>query len=445
MGGTQLTGRVIFKGDPGYIEAVKNWNPYVDAFPLVFVFAQHTCDVSNAIKWARENDVPLRVRSGRHALDKNLSVVNGGIVIDTSDMNKVYLDKRNAIATVQPGIRVGPLVKGLAREGFMAPFGDSPTVGIGGITTGGGFGVVSRSIGLISDNLLALETVDANGEIIQANHCCNEDLLWAYRGGGGGNFGYNTQYTFKVHRAPTTATVFNIIWPWEQFEDVFRAWQEWAPFVDSRLGCILEIFSRVNGLCHAVGIFLGPEEEAIQLLEPLTSTGTPTQIIIEELPYLDAIEFLDPPEPPVADQNFKFSSAWGLNLWTDEPISIMRQFLEESPGTESNFFFINWGGKISKVPSKETAFFWRSPLFYTEWNATWKEPSEEAASLASVERVRQLIKPYVTGSYVNVPDQNIRDFGEAYYGSNFARLRTVKTKYDPENVFRFPQSIPPFQ
>ncbi|MDR4162594.1 FAD-binding protein, partial [Bacillus paranthracis] len=115
-----------------------------------------------------------------------------------------------------------------AREGFMAPFGDSPTVGIGGITMGGGFGVLSRSIGLISDNLLALETVDAKGKIIQADQSSNEDLLWASRGGGGGNFGYNTEYTFKVHRAPKTATVFNIIWPWEQLETVFKAWQQWA-------------------------------------------------------------------------------------------------------------------------------------------------------------------------------------------------------------------------
>ncbi len=140
------------------------------------------------------------------------------------------------VATVQTGIHVGPLVKGLAREGFMAPFGDSPTVGIGGITMGGGFGVLSRSIGLISDNLLALKMVDAKGRIIQANQSRNEDLLWASRGGGGGNFGYNTQYTFKVHRAPKTATVFNIIWPWEQLETVFKAWQKWAPFTDERLG-----------------------------------------------------------------------------------------------------------------------------------------------------------------------------------------------------------------
>ncbi|MGC3792211.1 FAD-binding oxidoreductase [Priestia aryabhattai] len=442
---TPLTGRVIFKGDPGYQQALKNWNPYVDVCPLVFVFAQNSYDVSNAIKWAQENKVPLRVRSGRHALDKNLSVVSGGIVIDVSDMNRVCLDKKSEMATVQTGIHVGPLVKMLAREGFMAPFGDSPTVGIGGITMGGGFGVVSRSIGLISDNLIALETVDAKGKILQANQSCNKDLFWASRGGGGGNFGYNTEYTFKVHRAPKTATVFNIIWPWEQLETVFKAWQKWAPFVDERLGCILEIYSKVNGLCHAEGIFLGSKKELTKLLKPLLNAGTPKQTVIETLSYPDAIDFLDPDEPIPgrSDQSVKFSSAWGHDLWSGEPISVMKKFLEEATGTEANFFFINWGGALSRVPSNETAFFWRRPLFYTEWTASWENKSQEASNLSSVEKVRQLMKPYVKGSYVNVPDQNIEKFGKAYYGSNFAKLREIKAKYDPENLFHFPQSIPP--
>jgi hypothetical protein len=442
---TQLTGRVIFKGEPGYKEAIKNWNPYVDTFPLVFVFAQNACDVSNAIKWARENDVPLRVRGGRHALDKNLSVVKGGVVIDVSDMQKVHLDKKNGIATVQTGIHVGPLVKGLAREGFMAPFGDSPTVGIGGITTGGGFGVVSRLIGLVSDNLLALETVDAKGRILKANSSCNKDLLWASRGGGGGTFGYNTEYTFKVHRAPETATVFEIIWPWEQFETVFRAWQQWAPFVDERLGCIFEVLSRVNGLCHAEGIFFGSKSDLIRLMEPLLSAGTPTSVVIETLFYPDCIDFLDPDEPIPgrSDQSTKFTSSWATNLWPEKPISVMKQFLEKTTGTEAGFFFINWGGAISRLPKDKTAFFWRKPLFYSELNASWVDKSEEASNLALVERTRLLLKPYVVGSYVNVPDENIENFGSAYWGTNFERLRRVKAKYDPENVFNHPQSVPP--
>lgn len=443
MGSTELTGRIIFKGDPGYNEAVRNWNPYVNTFPLVFVFAQNACDVSNAIKWARENDVPLRIRSGRHALDKEFNVVKGGIVIDTGDMNKVHLDKKKGIATVQPGIRVGPLVKGLAREGFLAVFGDSPTVGIGGITTGGGFGLLSRTIGVISDNLLALETVDAKGRILKASPTCNEDLFWASRGGGGGTFGYNTEYTFKVHRAPETATVFNIIWPWEQLETVFEAWQNLMPFVDSRLGSYIEIYSKVNGLCQVTGLFLGSRPELIQILQPLLNAGTPSEVVIETLFYPDCIDFLDPPEPPYADQNFKFSSSWATSLWPKEPIKVMKQFLEEAPGTETNFYFTNWGGAISRVPKDKTAFYWRDPLFYTEWNATWVDKSEEASSLASVESVRQQLKPYTVGSYVNVPDENIQNFGTAYWATNFARLQRIKTKYDPENVFNHPQSVPP--
>lgn len=198
-------------------------------------------------------------------------------------------------------------------------------------------------------------------------------------------------------------------------------------------------------MCHAEGIFLGSKPELIKALRPLLNTGTPTQTVIKTLYYPDCIDFLDPDEPIPgrSDQSVKFSSAWALNLWPQEPISIMRQFLERATGTETNFFFINWGGAISRVPSSETAFFWRRPLFYTEWNASWEHKSQEASNLASVERVRQLMKPYVTGSYVNVPDQNIENFGKAYYGSNFAKLQKIKAKYDPENVFRFPQSIPP--
>lgn len=141
---TKLTGRVIFKGDPGYEAARKNWDPHTDRYPKVFVFAQKTKDVSNAIKWARENNVPIRPRSGRHALEVNLSQVNGGIVIDVSDLNTIKLNKTTGTAVVGAGNRVGRIAHTLARQGFIAPFGDSPTVGIGGITLGEGSGLFNE-------------------------------------------------------------------------------------------------------------------------------------------------------------------------------------------------------------------------------------------------------------------------------------------------------------
>lgn len=442
---TKLTGRVIFRGDPGYESARKNWDPHTNRFPKVFVFAQRTQDVANAIKWARENHVPIRARSGRHALETNLSQVNGGIVIDVSEMKKIKLNKKNGTVIVETGNRVGRIANTLAAQGFIAPFGDSPTVGIGGITLGGGIGPLQRTIGLISDNLIELEMVDANGKVIVANKKQNADLLWASRGGGGGNFGIYTRYKFKVRRAPAKATVFKITWPWNQFEKVLKAWQQWAPSVDTRLGSELNIGPKKGGNVMMEGLFLGSKTEALRLLKPLTSVGTPTESIIRLLPYTEAVKFLLPPDP-VLTQRFsnQFSSGFGERPFPDKAIKVMRDFLENAEANSTaGFFFLNWGGAVSRVSPKATAFFWRKAKFYVEWNTSWIKPSDAARNIALTRNTRRKLQPFIVGSYINVPDQGIKNSGPVYYGANFPRLRKVKAKYDPQNVFRNPQSIPP--
>jgi hypothetical protein len=441
---TGLTGRVIFKGDPGYDVARKNWDPHTDRFPKVFVFAQRTKDVANAIRWARKNNVPIRPRSGRHALETNLSQVNGGIVIDVSHMKKIQLNRKLGTVVVGSGNRVGRIVNTLVRKGFMAPFGDSPTVGIGGITLGGGIGPLQRTIGLICDNLLAIEMVDANGKVIHANKKCNSDLLWASRGGGGGNFGVYTKYKFKVRRAPKTATVFQITWPWNQFEEVVKAWQRWAPFTSTKLGSELSVGPKIGGNVSMIGLYLGSKKEAIRLLEPITSVGTPTKNI-RLLPYAEVTKILLVPDP-VLTQKFsnQFSSGFGRRPFPDKAFKAMREFLEKAEGnTTAGFYFLNWGGAVSKVAPRATAFYWRKADFYVEWNTSWVKPSHAAKNIALTRETRRKLQPYIVGSYINVPDQGIRNSGSVYYGKNYERLRRVKAKYDPNNVFNNPQSIPP--
>lgn len=440
---TKLTGMVVYPNDPEYQQARMNWNPFTNAFPIVFVFAQNDEDVSNAVKWARENKVPIRMRSGRHALAKDFSQTDGGIVIDTSHMRNVMLDKENNIAKVQAGIRVGQLVRMLAREGILAPFGDSSTVGIGGISTGGGITAIQRTAGLISDNILGVTLVDAYGRILQVNACENSDLFWAIRGGGGGNFGIITSYTFKVRTAPCKVGIFEIVWPWEQLNEVIDAWQRWAPFVDTRLGTILEAYSKTNGLLHSQGIFLGSAEELERIILPLTNTGAPIKVFVDEVTLLEAIDFWAPNEPLFDSQKSTWSSAWVENYVPEEGIAAMRDFLEKATGTESNFFFLNSGGVMNQIPPEETAFFWRNTRYYMEWDASWTDDCETRKSIRLVEQARARLQPYITGSYVNVPDLCIRNYGEEYYGGNFERLRLIKERYDPENVFNFVQSIPP--
>ncbi|MBT2761347.1 FAD-binding oxidoreductase [Paenibacillus sp. ISL-20] len=441
----KLTGRVIFKGDPGYEAARKNWDPHTDRFPKVFVFAQKTQDVANAIRWARKNNVPIRPRSGRHALETNLSQVNGGIVIDVSQMKNIKLNKKSGTAVIETGNRVGRIVDKLARQGYMAPFGDSPTVGIGGITPGGGIGPLQRTTGLICDNLVELEMVDAKGRVIRANKKQNSDLLWATRGGGGGNFGIYTKYKLKALRAPAHATVFRIIWPWEQFEKVVKKWQVWAPNASTKLGSELSIGPKKGGNVSMLGVYLGSKSEAIRQLEPILSVGTPTQKTILLLPYREATKFLLAPDP-VLTQKFsnQFSSGFGRRPFPDKAFKIMREFLETAEGgTPAGFFFLNWGGAVSRIAPKATAFYWRKAKFYVEWNSSWVKPSHAARNIALARNTRKKLQPYIVGSYINVPDQGIKCSGPVYYGKNYARLRKVKAKYDPKNVFNNPQSIPP--
>jgi len=440
---TELTGTVIYPNDPEYKQARMNWNPFTNAFPIVFVFAQQKEDVANAVKWARENNVPIRMRSGRHALAKDFSQKNGGIVIDTSQMRNVRLDKTQGIATVEAGIRVGPLVKMLALEGILAPFGDSSTVGIGGISTGGGITVIQRTTGLISDNILAATVVDANGKILHASENENPDLLWAIRGGGGGNFGIITSYTFKIRPAPFQVGIFQIIWPWEQLERVIDVWQRWSPTVDERLGTILEITPKTDGLLRSQGIFLGPKAEMENLITTLTDVGSPIKVFIDEVTLPEAIEFWAPAESLFDTQNTSWSSTWVEQILPPEAIEAIRSFLEKAKGSESGFFFLNSGGAMNRVPPQDTAFFWRNTKYYMEWNAAWTEESETQKNIKLVEQTRIQLQPFVTGSYVNVPDLNIKNYGQEYYGDNFARLQKVKAQYDPENVFNFVQSIPP--
>ncbi len=439
----QLTGTVVYPNDPEYQQARMNWNPFTNAFPSVFVFARQVQDVVNAVKWARENRVPIRMRSGRHALAKDFSQTNGGIVIDTGLMTDVKVDKEHWTATVQAGIRVGVLVRMLAREGILAPFGDSSTVGIGGISTGGGITAIQRTAGVISDNILGATLVDANGDILHVNNNNHPDLYWAIRGGGGGNFGIITSYTFRIRPAPPQVGIFQIIWPWEQLDEVVDAWQRWAPYVDRRLGTILEVYSKTNGLLRSQGIFLGPKAELRNLIRPLRETGTPVKVLLDEVTLLEAIEFWAPNEPLFDDQYTSWSSTWMEKTLPADGINAIHRFLELAAGSESNFFFLNSGGVMNRVPPEDTAFFWRNTKYYMEWDASWSREADAQRNIMLVEQTRAWLQPYITGSYVNVPDLYIRNYGQEYYGGNFARLRKVKAEYDPENVFDFVQSIPP--
>lgn len=443
---TKLTGRIVTCHDPEYEQARINNNLNPPKFPKKIVFCQEVGDVLNALKWVRENHIPFRVRSGRHSYE-NFSLVNDGLIIDVSEMCNIQVDLETMTATIEAGANLGQVYNKLWKYGTTIPGGTESSVGLAGLTLGGGIGMLTRNFGLTCDNLLEIEMVRACGHkgagMMKANENLNRDLFWACRGGGGGNFGIVTSFTFKVHPI-STVSIFSISWEWEDFEATFDAWQKWAPVTDERLTSEIECKSKAANEIIAQGEFVGSSSKLKQLLQPLMEAGTPINVMVKEVPYIEAVRFFDEPSGNIP-ANRKRSGSFIKKLFPRQAIKIMKQFLSDTPNENASIWHQSLKGEAGRVSPNDTAFYYREALIAQEYLATWTNPSDERQNLRWIEGLRNALLPYTTGDYVNWPDRFIKDWPTAYYGENFSRLRKVKTEYDPFDVFTFPQSIPPYK
>ncbi|PIH06139.1 FAD-binding oxidoreductase [Clostridium combesii] len=438
----KLTGRIITPKDPQYNSDRQDFNTFFNKFPLVIVYAQKTQDVSNAVRWARYWNVPIRIRSGGHSYEA-FSLLDAGIVIDVSEMTQTDIEYKCGTATVQTGIRNFALYKTLGSEGLVVPSGVCPTPGIGGVTLGGGHSILSRPWGLTLDHLLELEMVDANGNVLHASADHNPDLFWASRGGGGGNFGICTSFRFRTHPIDTVGFA-EISWDLKDLKPVLRTWQEYTtPDADERLTPTLFIASGEQTALLMQGVFLGSAKELRQLLQPLLRAGSPQKVTIKEVPWLEAAELTAAPQPGTP-LPFKSVGPYLYHLLPNQGITTTECFINKAPSNSTVSVFLHGlGGAVASVPSWDTAYIYRRALSNMSLFATWSKPEGAAACIRWVENFRQAMLPFTRGVYVNTPDLSIKDWPKAYYGSHFHRLTRVKDKYDPENLFTFPQSIPP--
>ena len=451
----QLTGRIVWPDDLRYDAARQGWNTFFNKAPLVIVFAFDTQDVINAVCWARYWNIAIRMRSGRHSYE-GLSVSDGGIVIDVSQMKQVRLDNRHSVVTVQTGVKNIDLYRILGSEGLVVPGGVCPTTGIAGVTLGGGHSMLSRPWGLTLDHLLELEMVDANGCVLHVSPDRHADLFWAYRGSGGGNFGICTSFLFRPCRIDTVGFV-EISWNLNDLEAVLRTWQYYThPGTDDRLTPTLFITSGQKPMQSDFagdqspdffplvmqGVFLGSALELRRLLKPLLRTGSPQKITIEDLPWLEVVNRLSVSQP-TTPAPFKSTDCFIYNQLPEAAISTIRCFISEPPTSSVTVLFHGLGGAIAKVPSHATAYFHRHARSKIALWATWDTPAGALPGIRWEEDFRKAMRPYTRGVYVNSPNLAIKNWPRDYYGCNFEKLTDIKARYDPENVFNFPQSIPP--
>lgn len=442
----KLTGRIVTPEDPDYEKARTNNNLNNPKYPSIIVFCQETKDVVNALKWARENNEAFRIRSGRHSYE-NFSLLNKGLVIDVSDMNHISINRSEMTAKIDAGANMGKVYRALWEHGVTIPGGTESSVGVVGLSLGGGIGMLSRPFGLTCDSLIEIELVVAEGQegvrVIKANKQQNNELFWASCGGGGGNFGVVTALAFKLH-AIHDVSLFSITWGWDDFEVAFDAWQKWAPYTDKRLTSQIELKTREIGEIVAQGEFIGTAAELKKLLRPLRKIGSPTSIWIKEVPYIQAVEFFDIPSGNLPALR-KRSGSFIKRPFPYKAIQTMKDYLVNAPNPNTTIWQQALGGAVSEIAPNRTAYYYRDALIAQEYNTSWENPNEEESNIKWVENLRRALSPYTAGDYVNFPDLLIPDWPTAYYGRNFRRLREVKTKYDPLNVFQFPQSIPPIR
>ncbi|RKR91549.1 FAD/FMN-containing dehydrogenase [Micromonospora pisi] len=445
-----LTGRIVRPQDPGYADARLGWDELFDRYPLVIVFAQETQDVVNALTWARQNDVALRVRSGRHSLE-GWSNVDNGIVIDVSELKSTHIDTDNNTARVGAGLNQLEAVTALGEYDLAVTTGTEGSVGLSGATLGGGLGFLTRYLGMACDSLIGAEIVIPWGvdgaKVLEVDLKNHSDLLWALRGAGNGNFGIVTSLTYKV--TPLRSVAY-LQATWEGLGDlhgIFDTWQRSAPLADNRLGTQLEIHKSQILLFGVLAE--GSEAEAKALLAPILSFGNP-EVTVQTGGWGEIYNgFQIPTEDEPA--NWKFFSQFSNEPFPYEAIELIRSFIEIAPTEESNFFTQAFGtGAQRHEPPGGSAFPHRDALFYSEPGVGWgtRGEPESGDALTPVAQTwiaefSQALRPYVDGAYVNVPNIGTAEWETAYWGRNFKRLRQIKGKYDPLNVFQYEQSIPP--
>ncbi|MGH9017814.1 MAG: FAD-binding oxidoreductase [Acidimicrobiales bacterium] len=463
---TMLDGTLVLPSAPAYGAAKLVYNQrFAGADPAAVAYCASPADVQRCIDFARTHGITPTPRSGGHSYAGYST--GTGLVVDVSPLHSVMTDTSSLRAVVGSGTQLIDLYRQLSNAGVLLPGGSCPTVGIAGLTLGGGIGVVGRKYGLTCDNLVAVDLVTADGRLRRCTADENADLFWASRGGGGGNFGIATSFTFAVHRLPSLS-LFTINWPWAAAASVLGAWQQWTATAPDELwsNCQLAASGPDGPGVRSNGVFVGSPGDLTAVLQPfLAQAGRPDDQFVGPEQYLHAMlveagcEDLSVAQCHLTGQNptatlprssFAATSAFVADPLSDAGIAAVTgsvvRLADADPELGGGLVFDAYGGVINEVAPDATAFVHRRELCAVPASTSWSpaaSPSTVQAAEAWLAQTAAALAPFVgPGAYQNYIDPTLADWALAYYGSNLPRLVEVKRRYDPDDVLHFAQSIP---
>lgn len=448
---THFRGVLLRPGDAGYDAARAIWNGMIDKRPALIARCTGPADVIVAVNFTRAHRLLLAVRGGGHNVAGN-ALCDGGLVIDLSLMRGVQVDPRARLVRVQPGITLGELDHETQVFGLAAPLGMVSQTGVAGLTLGGGFGWLSRKYGLACDNLLAADVVTADGQFVTASERENADLFWGVRGGGG-NFGVVTSFSFQVHPVGPTVLAGVVFYPMEQAREVLLFYRDFAATAPDELttAAVLRMAPpapflprHIHGkpVMGIAACYSGPLEEGEQVMHLLKNFGTSVANMIQPMPFVRFQSLLDSSSPSGHHYYVKSEYLSGLS---DAAIETIIGHASQLSSPLTSVIIAQLGGAISRIDEQATAAGNRKAQFVLNIQSSWLQPGESPRHVQWTRQFWTAMRPFSTGGvYVNLLSQ---DEGEervvAAYGSNYDRLRALKSKYDPTNLFRVNQNIKP--
>ncbi len=453
-------GRILEGGNPGYLElAVPTAQRYGET-PKIIAECASPADVQRAYRFARDNDMPFAVRGGGHNYSGFSST--DGLLISTRGMGRVRVNRNEQTITMDSGVILGPAIEELERtgSGLAIPTGRCNGVGVAGLTLGGGWGFSAREFGLTTDTLISTEIVTPDGNLVTASENENPDLFWALRGGGGGNFGVNTSFTFRAFEVPKKVTVFQFVWLDQGvIPGATHALMELAanaprgfsiePVTSPTYNLAIPGQSPTNPIrLTTTGQFTGSEKELRDLVGPLLDEHPPTGQEIIETGFFEAHQYLADATPLTW---FSVHSSFISEPLPKDVIGEIIEYASRWPAgsviPDSNWGFFSFGGAVGDLAAAETAFVHRDAEMMLKFETSWtnSDPSKDTeAGIEWLNGFYEAIRPHTTddSAYVNFCNRDLEGWANAYYGSNLDRLIEVKKKWDPDNAFSFEQSIP---
>ncbi|MFE6666896.1 FAD-binding oxidoreductase [Streptomyces sp. NPDC057697] len=462
-----LDGNLIRPQDATYPTARQLYNTrFDDLKPAAVAYVRHEADIRECLSFARRTGTPVSIRSGGHSY-AGWSSGNGRLVLDVSSLSRVGRD-----GTIGAGARLVDVYQGLARSGLTIPGGSCPTVGISGLTLGGGHGVASRAYGLTCDSLTAATIVTADGTTLSVDAGHHPDLFWALRGAGNGNFGVVTELTFRTRQAPQTVTAY-MSWPWSRARSVVSAWQEWGPSQPDEIWSSAHLDAGPGGVDPTVSVAafslgtygdlqnavdrladrIGAPASSVSLRRrsyqesmlvyagcsgitdaqchlPGTTPGRTTRGTLRRETYAAASDFYDRSLSPA-----------GVQALLDRTEAFTRIPVARGGGSGS-VALTALGGAINRVSPQATAFVHRGSRMLAQYIASWSPGTAGDASRDWLKNTHAAMRRHASGAaYQNYTDPALTDWRRAYYGSAAERLTTLKKQYDPGRLFAFPQGL----